>query len=290
MDVNRPASVVVGIATHGRADILRKAIRSALDQAYRPIRVAVIDDASTDQTPFVRKEFPNISWERFDTVQGYVRARNRIMLSASEDYYVSLDDDAWFLKDDEIALAVNFLESRPSVAAVAFDILSPERPNERRRGAPNNVGMFIGCGHVLRLSVLKELGGYEEFPGTYGCEEVDLCLRMIDAGYEIAELAGVHVWHDKTLFARDIIRQYRSGVCNDLSVALRRVPFLILVPTIIWKVTQQLSFAFKTGRTGLCVQGFTDFVRAAPGLWRGRKVIRLASVARSRMLSRASHV
>jgi GT2 family glycosyltransferase len=288
--VGRPVRVVVGIATHNRADILRKAIRSALDQAYRPIRVAVIDDASTDQTPSVRKEFPNISWERFNTAQGYVSVRNRIMLDATEDYYVSLDDDAWFLKGDEIAIAVRHLQTYSSVGAIAFDILSPEQPQERRRDVPKNVGMFIGCGHALRLSVVKELGGYAEFPGTYGCEEVDLCLRMIDAGYEIAKLPGVHVWHDKTRCARDIMRQYQSGVCNDLAVALRRVPLLILIPTLIWKITQQLLFAFKTRRVVLCVHGFADFLRATPALWRSRKVIRLASVARSRVLSRARHV
>src|SRR5437016_2864080 len=123
-DVSQPVSVVVGIATHNRADIVRKAIRSALDQTYKPLRVAVIDDGSTDETPAVWREFPHISWERFQAVQGYVKARNRIMLSASEDYYVSLDDDAWFVKDDEIAIAVSFLEANRSVAAVAFDILT----------------------------------------------------------------------------------------------------------------------------------------------------------------------
>src|SRR4029079_8717640 len=150
---------------------------------HRPLRVAVVDDASADATPSVRPEFPTVSWERFATNQGYVRARNKMMLSAPEDYYVSLDDDAWFLATDEIALAVDYLESHPKVAAVAFDILSPDRPDANGRGKKTLVALFIGCGHVFRLSLVKRLGGYGQFPGSYGVEEADLCLRLIDAGY-----------------------------------------------------------------------------------------------------------
>ena len=198
------ASVVVGLATHNRADVLRKAIGSALDQSFAPLRVAVIDDASSDETPSLRHEFKSVSWERWEQGHGYVRARNQMMLTAAENYYVSLDDDSWFIKGDEIAIAVDFLERHRQVAAVAFDILSPDRPNQISRGAQRLVATFIGCGHLLRLSVVKELGGYAEFPGAYGVEEKDLCLRLIDAGYQIVKLDGVHVWHDKSGLARDI--------------------------------------------------------------------------------------
>src|SRR5262249_51037374 len=146
------ASVVVGIATHNRVGELRKAIASALDQSHAPLRIAVIDDASSDQTPALCDEFRTVSWERWDQVQGYVRARNTMMLGAAEDYYVSLDDDSWFIRGDEIAIAIDFLERHPDTAAVAFDILSPDRPQPISRGPRQSVAMFIGCGHVLRLS------------------------------------------------------------------------------------------------------------------------------------------
>jgi len=153
-------TVVVGIATHNRATLLPKAIKSALDQSYRPLRVAVIDDGSIDETPALREQFEPVSWERWDDAQGYVKARNRMMLGASEEYYVSLDDDARFIDGDEIEIAIEFMESRPSVAAVAFDIIAKWRPEKRPRGDSNAVRTFIGCGHILRLSVLKQLGGY----------------------------------------------------------------------------------------------------------------------------------
>jgi GT2 family glycosyltransferase len=282
------ASVVIGIASRNRADVLRKAIQSALRQSYAPLRVAVVDDASSDETPKLRHEFKSVSWERWDQGHGYVRARNQMMLTAAENYYVSLDDDSWFTKGDEIAIAVDFLERHRQVAAVAFDILSPDRPNQISRGAQRLVATFIGCGHLLRLSVVQELGGYAEFPGAYGAEEKDLCLRLIDAGYQIVKLDGVHVWHDKSSLARDIPRQHCSGVCNDLALTLRRVPILFLLPVLAWKVSSHIVFAIRAGLLRPCLQGFRNFIFAAADVWRTRRPVRLASMARFRALTRSS--
>lgn len=284
---NNQTAVVVGIATHNRANILRKAIWSACEQSYRPLRVAVIDDGSTDETPSLRAEFPDVSWERWDSVRGYVEARNRMMLGANEAYYVSLDDDAWFLRGDEIAIAVDFLERHPSAAAVAFDILSPDRPRPRDRATPESVSMFIGCGHVLRLSTVRALEGYCAFPGAYGAEEKDLCMRLIDVEHEIVKLNGVHVWHDKTVTARDRERQHRSGVCNDLTVALRRVPLAMLVPTLGYKLVSHLVFAVKTGVVRSCLAGMGDFAAAAGfDALRNRRAVRLSSFVRYQSLAK----
>jgi GT2 family glycosyltransferase len=281
------ASVVVGIATRNRAEFLRKAIDRVFRQSQRPLRVAVVDDGSSDETPLLQREFASVSWERWESAQGYVRARNRMMLTADEDYYVSLDDDSWFVAGDEIAIAVDYLAQHPSVAAVAFDIISPDRRGEAPRGAKTPVAMFIGCGHVLRLSAVRELGGYAEFPGTYGVEEKDFCLRLIDAGYRIVKLDGVHVWHDKTSSARDAFEQHRSGVCNDLTLALRRIPAALVVAILAVKVARHLAFAIRNRLLGACLCGLGDFIRGAREAWRLRRPVRLSSFAQFCSLARA---
>jgi GT2 family glycosyltransferase len=280
------ASVIVGIATHNRAELLRTTINSALGQSHRPLRVTVIDDASSDETPSLRQEFESVSWERLECGQGYVRARNRMMLKAREDYFVSLDDDAWFVQGDEVALAVDFLEHHPKVAAVAFDIVSPDHFSEASRGARTSVAMYIGCGHMLRLSVVKELGGYAEFPDTYGVEEKDFCLRLIDAGYGIIKLDGVHVWHDKASLSRNLFKQHRSGVCNDLALALRRVPVGLVIPVIVLKIMKHLVFALRGGLFLACLQGVRDFMFAAYELWHARCPVRFSSLTQFYRLSR----
>jgi len=278
--------VSVVMAVYNAESWLSEAVESVLGQTFGDFEFVVIDDGSSDETPSLRHEFDSVSWERWEVGQGYVRARNWMMLKANEKYYASLDDDAWFVRGDEIAVAVDFLERHPKAAAVAFDIISPDRCTEASRGATTSVAMFLGCGHVLRLSAVRELGGYTEFPGAYGVEEKDLCLRLIDNGYEIVKLDGVHVWHDKALSARDLHGQHRSGVCNDLTLSLRRVPLGLVVPVVVSKAAKHLVFAIRNGLLRACLQGMHDFGLFAPDVWRARRPVRFSSLTQFHSLSR----
>src|SRR4029453_6040305 len=110
-----------------------------------------------------------------------MEARNYWMRNASEDYFVSLDDDAWFVKGDEVALAVLVMQRDQRIGAISFDILSPDKPTVRERSGSRTVSTFIGCGHMIRLEAVREVGLYESTPCAYAGEEKDLCLRLLDA-------------------------------------------------------------------------------------------------------------
>lgn len=279
--------VLVGICTHNRASILPIAIRSALSQQGVAIRVAVVDDASSDATNGVSTEFPMVHWTRFETNRGLIAARNYLMNLPGAEYFVSLDDDAWFLRDDEIAVAIQIFQSRPEVAAVAFDVASPDRPDVRSRSDPRPVAMFFGCGHVLRLDAVRSVGFYEKVPGNYGGEEKDLCLRLIDAGYEIMFTPGVHIWHDKTLLARDVPAQHRSGVCNDLVMTLRRTPIVLLPLALASKLYRHFVVSWRHGLLGPFFEGLRLFTRDLPVVWRSRMPVRIATLRAFMRLSRA---
>jgi len=156
--------VLIGITTYNRADILAKSIQSALDQDYPDKEVAVFDDASTDETPSLRASFPQVKWYRVDRNQGYLLGRNKLMSDTDADFYFSLDDDAWFLRGDEISVGVKLLQSRPEVSALAYDVLTPDRPGAVDRKEPIPTHMFIGCGHLLRLTAVREVGFYTPSP------------------------------------------------------------------------------------------------------------------------------
>jgi GT2 family glycosyltransferase len=271
-------TVLVGIVTRNRASILPKAVLSALSQRGCQVRVAVIDNGSTDSTAELAGRFPMVEWTRWQSNRGYMAARNHWMTSACEDYFVCLDDDAWFVEGDEIELAVNMLEQNPDIAAAAFDILSPDRPDPVPRGTPRPAAMFIGCGHVLRLAAVRGVGVYESVPGSYGGEEKDLCLRLLDAGYEILKLPGVHVWHEKTPISREIPAQHRSGVCNDLVMTLRRAPTHWLPAALAAKFYRHSMFSLKHGLTRPCLEGFGLFARSVPAILRSRRPVRAATL------------
>jgi GT2 family glycosyltransferase len=267
-------SALIGIITRNRASILPKAIDSALRQDYRQIHVCVLDDGSTDGTPGLQCHYPSIQWTRWEVSRGYLEGRNYLMNRTSADYYVSLDDDAWFLAGDEVRNAIQYLDSNPKVAAIAFDILSPKHSESRPRSTPGPTHLFVGCGHILRLSALQECGLYEPSPGAYGFEEIDLCLRLLDCGWEIHFLPGVHVWHEKTNIARDLPDQYRSSVCNDLTFAARRCPFPLALAVVPLKLTNHFRFSLANQLLKSFVRGVGLFLCRSGDIWAGRKAVR----------------
>lgn len=271
-------SVLVGIVTRNRSQSVAKAIRSALIQTRGNIRVAVIDDASTDQTPDLKNQFPQVEWTRWDEGRGYMAARNCFMANATESFFASLDDDAWFLRGDELALACAAMDANPQIGAIAFDVLSPDRPEPAERMPQRPTAMFIGCGHMIRLEAARRVGFYEVSPGLYGVEEKDFCLRLIDEGYEIVFLPGVHVWHDKTSIERHKPSQHCSGVCNDLVMTVRRTPLLLLPAALLSKLYRHLLFGFRNGLLRPAVAGFTLFLGSIPAVWRSRKPVKASTL------------
>jgi glycosyltransferase involved in cell wall biosynthesis len=257
--------VCIGITTKNRADILEKAIQSALDQDYPNKEILVFDDGSTDATRTLPEKYPNISWQRREESIGLLEARNTMMRNSNADLFVSLDDDAWFLEGDEISEAVELCESDQNIAAIFFDVLQRGTPrfNKVERTAPFPCNIFKGCGHLLRLSAVAEAGYYVPFPVKYGHEEKDLSIRLIDLGYSIYFMPGVHVWHEYTAQARNKLEQKRAFIINDLVFPYRRVPLAYLLPVMTHNIFRKLRRSREN--KALVRKAIADFFKLAPG-------------------------
>lgn len=254
--------VLIGIVTHNRADIVIRAIESALNQDHPDTEIAVFDDGSTDGTNALRARFPQLSWHGVERPQGYLLARNQLMRETDADLYFSLDDDAFFMHRDEISRGVEVLKERTDVAALAYDVLSPDRPKPSKPATPFPTHMFIGCGHLLRVSAAREVEYYAANPSGYGSEEVDLCIRLLDRGHNILYLPGVHVWHEHSPVSRDRPAQVKSNLCNDLTFVYRRYPF----PSVLWRFPQRVlihaAYSLHAGSWKDCTAGFWLFFKS----------------------------
>ena len=267
-------SVIVGIVTRNRATILPRAIQSALAQDYPDANIIVLDDGSEDETPALRADFSRVDWHRSEHSRGFMEGRNELMRMAAK-YFLGLDDDAWFMKGDEVGIATRYLDENSRVAAVAFDILGPDRDQSVARTAPYPVATFMGCGHLVRLSAALQVGLYQPSPEPYGAEERDLCIRFIDRGLEVHLLPGVHVWHERANISRDLGSQHKMGVCNDLAFVVQRCP-LILAPIVFpIKLLNHLRFAIRRRFYMLpCLSGIKLFWRHFPNLYSRRNPVR----------------
>lgn len=102
------------IPTHNRADLISRAIRSALAALLPGDEVIVVDDGSTDETAAVVEAFGSpVNLLRLPH-GGAGAARNAGLAAANGQLIAFLDsDDEWFA--DKIALQRRFLERRPDV-------------------------------------------------------------------------------------------------------------------------------------------------------------------------------
>lgn len=195
-----PEATVV-ITTKDRRDDLKVAIESCLMQTA-DLEVLVVDDGSTDGTPeMVQSEYPNVRLHREETSGGYIVRRNQGAELARGDVVFSIDDDAEFSTPHVVEQTLDAF-SHPRVGAIAIPYVDVNRSPTVQQQAPSAPGphctfMFRGTAYALRRSLFLKLGGFREHLIHQG-EEMDYCIRMLDAGYVVR------------LCDADIINHYES--------------------------------------------------------------------------------
>ncbi len=177
--------VSVIIPTYNRQNFLKEALDSVLAQTYRPLEIIVVDDGSTDGTPWIIPRYP-VKYVRGPR-QGVAAARNRGILLSRGDFIAFLDsDDLW--KPQKIRQQIDFFERNPEAVAVQTEeiwIRKGKRVNPRRRHRKPS-GFFFDralelclvspSGVMLRRKALFEIGLFDErFPV---CEDYELWLRL----------------------------------------------------------------------------------------------------------------
>lgn len=218
------------ITTKDRRDELREAVRSAVAQSIA-LEVIVIDDGSTDGTSeMILAEFPSVRLERSETSFGYIVQRNRGALLARGDIIFSIDDDAVFASTHTVEQTLAEFNN-PRIGAVAIPYIEPHKSNSVYQKAPSKEDIFvtddfIGTAHALRKDVFLKLGGYRESLVHQG-EEMDFCIRMLDAGY-VVRLGDADVIHHMESPRRNFSRMDFYGRRNDILFAWHNVPMLWL--------------------------------------------------------------
>jgi glycosyltransferase involved in cell wall biosynthesis len=257
----------VVITTKDRKQDLRRAVQSAVDQTADP-EVLVVDDGSSDGTSrMIREEFPGVRVHREENSAGLIVRRNQGARMANGSIIFSIDDDAEFSTPHVVEQTLAEFDD-PRVGAVAIPYVDVHRDRGVQQRAPSDQGVhctaaFRGTAHALRRDLFLQLGGYREHLVHQG-EEMDYCIRMLDAGYVVR------------LGRSDIIKHYESpkrnyermdfyGRRNDVLFGWHNVPSVLLPFYFFLSVTNTLRTAIRIGRvekliTGV-LAGFRDCVK-----------------------------
>ncbi len=120
-----PHLVSVVLPTYNRAETLERAIASVLNQTFTDFELIIVDDRSTDNTPFILSKYAGLSNVRplSQLRRGCSVARN-IGISIAQGRYLAFQDsdDEWV--PDKLAKAVAVLEGTgPEVGVFYSDML-----------------------------------------------------------------------------------------------------------------------------------------------------------------------
>ena len=253
--MNSPLVHVLVINWNG-VQHLEECFSSLLASTYGNVRFVLIDNGSSDgSVGFVRSKYgadPRVGFLELGENLGWSRGNNvgiREAIRQHADYVILLNNDT-ATAADAIQKLVEAAEADPRVGALAPKMLMYDNPD-----LINSVGLecsviasswdlgigrldgprwdevrpVIGvCGGAgfFRVAALEQAGVLPEDFEIY-LDDLDLCLRIWDAGYEIRSCPEAQVRHKFSATmgqGRQYRRKYYLNTRNRLYVILRNFP------------------------------------------------------------------
>ena len=226
-EIRRPGKVSVIIPTRDLAEDVRRCVESIFARTtYPDFEIILLDNGSTrPETARLLKRLERSEPERFHVVRhdvpfNYSEINNYAVKQARGDYLLFLNNDTEVLVDDWMSMMVEQAQ-RMSIGAVGAKLLYGD-------GSVQHAGVVVGIGGIaghafrhfaahadgyfnflrtannysavtaaclmIRREVFEEVGGFdEELAVAYN--DVDLCLRIVRAGYRNIYLPYVELRH-----------------------------------------------------------------------------------------------
>ncbi len=209
-------TITVVICAYNAEATLDECLRHTCALNYPELEVLVVDDGSTDGTAEIAACHPRARLLRIPHV-GLAAARNAGLEAATGELVAYLDSDAYPSPEWPYYLALGM--DSPAVGGVGGPNVPPGNaaPGAHRvasaPGGPVHVLLsddraehVPGCNMAFWKEVLVEAGGFDPVFTSAG-DDVDVCWRVADRGWDIAFHPVAQVWHHRRSGLRPYLRQ-----------------------------------------------------------------------------------
>jgi len=215
LPVNWP-SISVVICAYNAAETLDECLSHTCRLDYPNLEILVIDDGSTDSTADIARKHHRA---RLVTIPhgGLSVARNAGMAEATGDLIAYLDSDAYPAQEWPYYLVLGM--DAPMVGGAGGPNVPPRsdpRGAQQVAQAPGGPVHVLtaddraehvpGCNMAFWKPVLEEVGGFDPIYTAAG-DDVDVCWKVLDRGYEIGFHPAALVWHHRRPGFRRYLRQ-----------------------------------------------------------------------------------
>jgi glycosyltransferase involved in cell wall biosynthesis len=178
--------ITIYIPTFNRLNLLKRALKSALNQSYPKVEVIVVDDGSVDGTIEymlrLQENIRNVTFVQKDAeAKGAPASRNLAIRLAKGRLVTGLDDDDYF-HPKRLELLLSCYDE--SYAAIASNYYCLSKGHAR---VNSRVGRIVHVNDLYNLNVIGnqvlvardrvlEVGGYDE--NLAASQDVDLWIRL----------------------------------------------------------------------------------------------------------------
>ena len=228
-----PPFVSVIVACYNGDKTLHSCLESLQDLNYPNYEVVLVDDGSNDRTAEIASKFPCVRYVRHSTNQGLSVARNT-GIQASQGEVVAFTDSDCRADEDWLYYLIADLLNGTFAGIGGHNLLPPEDSKVASAvmvspGGPTHVLMtdhlaehIPGCNMAFYKWALIEAGCFDPLFRRAG-DDVDLCWRLQQRGYELGFSPSGFVWHYRRSTIRDYLKQ-QHGYGEAEALLLYRHP------------------------------------------------------------------
>jgi glycosyltransferase involved in cell wall biosynthesis len=206
--------VTVVIPTYNRSEVLRHALRSALDQSYRRLEVIVAGDACTDDSERVVASFadPRVRWINLEQNSGSQGGPSQAALEIATGELVAYlgHDDLW--RRDHIAVLVADIErSGADVSYTACDnVFSLGRLAGRRFTCPPLGEHPAPSSLMHRRSLIERGARWPAWRETVEAPDYAFFKRLVAAGARLSRVPALTAVKFPSAARPNLYREHRS--------------------------------------------------------------------------------
>ena len=228
----RPLTCVIVLNYNGRTH-LEYCLPSIAATEYSPLRIIVVDNASTDDSKaLVTTRYPQIEWLASDLNRGWSGGNNlgnKHAMGLGAQYVVLANND---IRVDPrwLDVAIQAAEQDPRIGIVGFRIMEPRAADvdagftlamrDWTYAAPRETNVVDGMAMFVRAAVFEQIGLMDDGFFAYG-EDNDFERRARRAGYRIVA-TQVPIWHrGQGSFGRMPLRAAALQIRNNIRLALK---------------------------------------------------------------------
>jgi GT2 family glycosyltransferase len=239
--------VSVVVCSYNGARTLRDCLRSLEKIAYPDYEVIFVDDGSTDNSQEIVRDFPNVR-NIVQPNKGLSVARN-VGIQASTGEVVAFTDSDCMADADWLYHLVHTLQSSASFAAVGGPNISPPATDWIQAtvavapGSPSHVLLtdtvaehVPGCNMAYYKWALEQIGGFDPEYRKAG-DDVDVCWRIMERGYQIGFAAAAVVWHYRRFTVQAYFGQQEGYGEAEALLRYKHAQYFGQTGSAIWKGT-----------------------------------------------------